>query len=637
MSPRKDSRRYLLWLSLVTAVMACAMAALLVLQIGQGKAIRKSQDEQVDALSYVAFQLDREYLRLRHTMDIAVHGKAPPDLDDLVLRYEIFVSRVTLVRDGPTGNLLHDLPIYEKAMGQLNAFIKVADPVFAATPKAGELDGLMVPLNSMGVDVQELASKASNLVSNQLTAQNGALLAQSNKVVWLALAQLLILLGAAAAIFMRHKRQELERIALEKLTEDLREAKVLAEAANRSKSQFLSNMSHELRTPFNGMLGMLGLLEETPLSSQQTDYIKVAQSSGEHLLSVLNDILDVSALEAGKMAITPAPVALPSLLEEVDALMQTQAHAKNLQLSMLRPPTLPEWVETDAKRLKQMLFNLISNAIKFTEQGSVTVTVQVQPSSADPNLINFSCAVTDTGIGMGPEGVAKLFQRFQQIDDSASRKYTGSGLGLEISRTLARNMGGDISVQSSLGQGSTFTLSLPIKYIAAPADKIASAPVAPASHTHMPAAAQAVKPVPVPAPELAKSADTAPEIDQPRVLVVEDHPVNQKLVGALLKKLQCHATFCDDGQQSLDAMASADYDLVLMDINMPVMDGLTATRGIRAMSGDKAKVPIIVMTADVMNESRQQSLDAGATDFLSKPVNAALFRETVQKYITLPV
>ncbi|TAH13676.1 MAG: response regulator [Curvibacter sp.] len=633
MSPRKDSRRYLLWLSLVTAVMACAMAALLVLQVNQGAAIRKSQAEQVDALSYVAFQLDREYLRLRHTLDIAVNGKAAPDLDNLVLRYDIFVSRIALVRDGPTGSLMHDLPIYNKAMEQLNGFVRLADPIFAKNPvQVSALGGLQEPLNSMGIDVQEFAAKASNLVSNQLTAQNGALLVQSNKVIWLNLAQLLMLLGAAAAIFVRHKRQEQERLALEQLTHELREATVLAESANRSKSQFLSNMSHELRTPFNGMLGMLGLLEETPLSSQQADYIKVAQSSGEHLLSVLNDILDVSALEAGKMAISPAAVCLPQLLDEVDALMQTQAHAKKLQFSVNRPAYMPQWVNTDSKRVKQILFNLINNAIKFTERGSISLAISSTPSSTQPARFDFSCAITDTGIGMSAEGLGKLFQRFQQIDDSTNRKYAGSGLGLEISRTLARNMGGDITVTSTVGQGSTFTLTLPLDSITAPAleRQASSALATPRAQTNPPR--------PTPALATAEPSAPAPTLGaaQPRVLVVEDHPVNQKLVGALLKRFHCHATFCEDGQQSLDTMATADFDLVLMDINMPVMDGLAATRGIRAMPSPKGQVPIIVMTADVMNEARQQSLDAGATDFLSKPVNAALFRETMQKYITLP-
>ncbi|QDL53868.1 ATP-binding protein [Rhodoferax aquaticus] len=633
MSPRKDSRRYLLWLSLVTAVMACAMAALLVLQINQGAAIRKSQAEQVDALSYVAFQLDREYLRLRHMLDVAVNGKAAPDLDNLVLRYDIFVSRIALVRDGPTGGLMHDLPIYDKAMEQLNSFVRLADPIFAKSPlQISDLRSLQEPLNSMGVDVQELAAKASNLVSNQLTAQNGALLAQSNKVIALTLAQLMMLLGAAAAIFVRHKRQEQERLALEKLTHELREANVLAESANRSKSQFLSNMSHELRTPFNGMLGMLGLLEETPLSSQQADYIKVAQSSGEHLLSVLNDILDVSALEAGKMAISPAAVCLPQLLDEVDALMQTQAHAKKLQFHVTRPESMPQWVNTDSKRVKQILFNLINNAIKFTERGSITLAVSSAPSTNRPGQFDFSCAVTDTGIGMSAQGLNKLFQRFQQIDDNANRKYSGSGLGLEISRTLARNMGGDITVTSTVGQGSTFTLTLPLVSIAAPATE-RQAPAVPAAQS-----AQTKPPAPAAALTPPASSTLVQTLDsqQPRVLVVEDHPVNQKLMGALLKRFNCNATFCDDGQQSLEKMEGADFDLVLMDINMPVMDGLTATRGIRAMPSPKGQVPIIVMTADVMNEARQQSLDAGATDFLSKPVNAALFRETMQKYITLP-
>jgi CheY-like chemotaxis protein/nitrogen-specific signal transduction histidine kinase len=395
---------------------------------------------------------------------------------------------------------------------------------------------------------------------------------------------------------------------LEKLTHELNDARIRADDANRGKSQFLANMSHELRTPFNGVMGMLGLLESTPMTPEQADYLLTAQRSAAHLLALLNDILDVSALDAGKMQLKPQPVLLPRLIKDVEVLMRPQALGKGLAFSVVIDPasTPPAtlWVMADPTRLKQILFNLISNAIKFTERGGVTVKVTSRVIGL--NQLHWEVAVRDSGIGMAPQELANLFQRFFQADSGSTRRFGGTGLGLEISQSLAHMLGGGITVRSAQGEGSEFILSLALPVCDPPSEPL--------------------PPRPAPISEL-------PVPRQRRVLVVEDHPINQKLVGVLLTRMGCAVTFADNGQIALDVLGKQEFDLILMDINMPVMDGLAATRAIRAMDGTVSGTPVVVFTADVMNEATERALEAGADDFLGKPVKLDQLRSTVQKYL----
>jgi len=499
------NRRYLLWLAIGTAVLALAMAVLLVLQITQKRAIEKANELRADSITALVFQFEREFLRFRQTLESNVLRNGEPDADNLGLRYDLFLSRLTLLRDNPTTEIITQRPEYLQAMPHVDTLIEHADKVMGATPLTKPaLAKLLEEFNNAGVDVQALSLAANSEIAALLESQEKTMLRQNNQIIWLTLAQLIFLLTAAGALALRQRKQEKERQALEDLTHELREAHFRAEAANRGKSQFLANMSHELRTPFNGMLGMLGLLENTTVTPTQADYIKTAKSSANHLLTLLNDILDVSALEAGKMTLKPEPVQLGSLLNEVDALMRPQATDKGLKFSIVSQAELPHWVLADATRLKQILFNLISNAIKFTEHGSVSVTI-VPRQRTDGN-IGLAFLIKDTGIGMDDHVLSKLFQRFFQVDGGLARKFGGTGLGLEISQTLARLMGGAIEVESTQGKGSLFTLHLPFTLCPAP-----------------PTAA------PAPAPQAAAAAAL-------RVMVVEDHPVNRKFVGILLEK-----------------------------------------------------------------------------------------------------
>jgi signal transduction histidine kinase/DNA-binding response OmpR family regulator len=413
---------------------------------------------------------------------------------------------------------------------------------------------------------------------------------------------------AFAGVAMHHLKQLRERrLALEELAEKLRQSRREAEAASEAKSAFLANMSHEIRTPFHGLMGMLSLLRETGLTARQVDYLRTATESADHLLALLNDILDMSQLEAGRMSLAPAPSDVRALLRDVEALMRPQANAKALSLHFDAAPGVPERVMLDPTRVKQILFNLLSNAIKFSEHGTVVLDVQVRPASsgaageAPAGAVahdggtgqRLQFIVTDTGVGMDAATLDRLFKRFSQGDSSPQRRHGGTGLGLEISRNLARLMHGDITVRSKPGQGSNFTFDMPL--------------------------------VPLPDASLNTTLPRGLGDDGQRplrVLVAEDHPVNRQYLAALLDNLghQCH--FTANGQEAVQAAREQPFDVVLMDLHMPVLDGIGATKAIRALPDrGAATVPIVALTADAFEQTRDRCLVAGMNDFLTKPVS----------------
>lgn len=633
MSTRQENKRYLLWLRLGTLAMAVVMAVLLVLQLTQKQAIRHSSEMRVDSPTALVFQFEREFLRFSQALDSAVNGLNPPDADTLTLRYDIFISRLSLLRENPSTAALLARPEYVKALPLIDQLIARTELALNQTPwSLPVLAGILADFNAMGPDVQALSLSANSMVSRLVEQQEQELLHQNDQIIGLTAAQLVLLLIAAAALVKRQQRLEQERLALEKLTQELRDAKLEADSANRAKGQFLANMSHELRTPFNGILGMLALMADTPLNAQQADYLRTVQGSANHLMTLLNDILDVSAMEAGKLSVNTGPVNLTDLLRDVEALMRPLALSKQLTFTLAVPTPLPSWVQTDSTRLKQILFNLLNNGIKFTAQGEVSLVTQVHTSEQGETGLNF--VVTDTGIGIDDEGVSQLFQRFFQVDGGIARKFGGTGLGLEISQSLAHLMGGRISVHSRLNQGSTFTVYLPL----VPCEAPTTAQAASADATDQPASNRPASLTQhegrAPAAAVASSDGGHPVRAAARVLVVEDHPVNSKFVGVLLSRMGCETVFCENGQQALDQVQKEMFDLILMDVNMPVMDGLTATRAIRALPGAISQAPIIMLTADVMSEARDRALAAGATDLLTKPVQISQFKTTLQNHLT---
>jgi signal transduction histidine kinase/ActR/RegA family two-component response regulator len=610
MPRRASNQRYLLWLALGTAAMAMAMASLLVFELAQKRTLDQTNTIRTDSLTALTFQFEREFLRTRQTLGETLAKGNAADLDALVLRYDIFLSRLTLLRESPSVSLLSPRPEYSRLIPRLEPLVAEIDQALSQRPvNRKTLAHALTELNDLGTDVQALTFAANSEVAHLLEHQAETMGQQNQLIVGLTVAQLVLLLLASGALVVRHKRQEAERLALEQMTEELRDAHFRAEAANRGKSQFLANMSHELRTPFNGLMGMLGLLQSTTVSPLQADYIQTAQESASHLLTLLNDILDLSALESGKLTLKPTVLQLKRLLAEVNALMQPLATSKGLAFQLRSPDAALPTVLVDETRVKQILFNLISNAIKFTAAGQVLVSVSERSRSDE--ILEIVVDVHDTGIGMDASVLSRLFQRFYQVEDSAARQFGGTGLGLEISRSLARMMNGDITVTSMVGEGSTFRVVLRLPMVS-----LAPEPV------RMKAS---------PAPVVVSAMD----VQGLRVLVVEDHPVNQKLVGVLLGRMGCHITYSENGQLALERVQEEAFDLILMDVNMPVMDGLTATRHIRLMLGPVAQTPIVVVTADVMNEAREAALAAGANDFISKPLNVEQLRSIIARYATL--
>lgn len=614
MPARRNNRRYLLWLALGTTFLAAAMAVLLALQVTQQQSIRKSSDLRSDSITALAFQLEREFLRLRQALELHAQSEVPKPLKELRLRSDIFASRFLVMHDTPSTTALHEQRAYMETMPRLEALVTRIDQLLGSdkAPSKKEFQQLVEEFNGLGPDVQELTMAANRHVSTLLEEQESTMLTQSGHIIVLIVAQLVILLLTAAALALRQYRQEKERLALQQLTQSLQAANAAAEEANKGKSQFLANMSHELRTPFNGVLGMLTLLERTRLDSSQREYVHTARHSADHLLSLLNDILDVSAMEAGKMSIHPVPVHLPPLLDGIEKLMRPLAQQKGLGFAMELTNDLPSWVEADGTRLRQIFLNLVTNAIKFSDAGTVIVRVGKDEKAApdQTNTYPLRLDVVDEGIGMDHTTLTKLFERFTQGDASTSRRFGGTGLGLEISRNLARKMGGDIKAHSILGQGSTFTVTLPLALAAPP-----KLPVS-LGQPRTPAASSA-------------------ELAGLDILVADDQMVNRKYMGALLSSMGHVPRFAENGEQAVAEVQKKPPQLVFMDLHMPVMDGFEATRTLRQWPQYKA-LPIVALTADVFAQTREKATEAGMTTLIAKPVSVDTIQSLLSEMFAAP-
>ena len=381
----------------------------------------------------------------------------------------------------------------------------------------------------------------------------------------------------------------------------LEQARANAEAANQAKSQFLATMSHEIRTPLNAVLGLNELMLHSALDSQQRRHAELIGSSGRLLLALINDILDVSRIEAGHMQLTSAPFGVRSAGEGVVALMRERALAKGLALRFEMRPNEDTQLLGDAIRIQQILFNLVGNAIKFTETGTVKVVLAVEPGAgADVTL---RLEVSDTGIGIPASAMPTLFDRFTQADSTTMRRYGGSGLGLAITREIVQLMGGTIDTTSTPGLGSRFAVALPSRLV---------------ERGEPPSAATTASEIAPPRPAL-------------RILVAEDNDVNQILISALLARMGHVVHLVANGALAVEAVRRGDYDLVLMDLQMPGMDGMEATQAIRALDGPRARLPIIAMTANAFEEDRQACLAAGMDDYVAKPIDVDVLARAIAR------
>ncbi|MDX2470910.1 MAG: response regulator [SAR324 cluster bacterium] len=397
----------------------------------------------------------------------------------------------------------------------------------------------------------------------------------------------------------KHK-DELEE-TIDKRTRELDEARRRAEAANDAKSQFLASMSHEIRTPMNAIIGLVDVTLETELSEDQKSWLKIVSSSSYSLLGLINDILDFAKIDAGKLELQAHSCMLKKTVESIFTTMEQQFNAKNLEFKMVIDPNVPEWVLCDELRIRQILINLVGNALKFTHKGEINVSLENISVNPFGDTVTLEVCVSDTGIGIAPEKLNQIFESFSQVHDETGTDYGGTGLGLSISKHLVHLMDGDIWVESVEGQGSKFYFTLTLgKSQAKPNPKIL---------------------------------DELPDIKGVKILLVEDNLINQKLAIAILKKGEAEVKIAVNGKLALTDLALDDFDVVLMDIKMPVMNGWDSALAIR--SGESGvrdpNIPIIAMTANAFDEDKQKCFSVGMNDFLAKPIKKLSLYQAIYK------
>lgn len=459
---------------------------------------------------------------------------------------------------------------------------------------------------------------------------------------------------------IRANNTELHRLAVVKdnALEDLARALDVATAANKAKDEFLATMSHELRTPMNGIIGMTQLLMQSKLDEEQLDAAETVRASAESLLVIVNDVLDFSKLNAGKMELSPVPMDPRVVVKDVENLLRHAANVKGLELAHDVDSEVPELVNADPARLRQILVNLVGNAIKFTHEGHVDVKLHVQGWRDGRVELRFS--VYDTGIGIAEASRARLFQPFSQADGTITRRYSGTGLGLVIARRLTEMMGGRIDFESEAGRGTQFWFTIVVE--PAVVDRSIVRPKPPYAGRKLvarkvkrrepslgPDSVPGLRPTAgaqpsgsllgaqeLPATPAVPTFDPA-RMSGVRVLLVEDNPVNQKVAAKMLDKLGCSVDLAENGAVALERYDSGRYALVLMDLSMPVMDGLEATRLIRLREERTGqRVPIVALTANAMEGDRERCIGAGMDEYLTKPVRAEGLAEVIVRYAPNP-
>ncbi len=542
-----------------------------------------------------AYKLDRDVVQLRNYL-----AQPDADLDGLSLRFELLYSRIHLLGGGEVAEFVDSVPAAVRLLEDLEGQLDDLDRWIAdlETLDAGERQALDERLQLLGNRSERLIIAINGHLADSATAERRQLQRLYALLLVLILAMSLAALLVAVMLFREARDNAAARRDLEALSRELETTARRAESASQAKSEFLATVSHEIRTPLNGVIGMSDLLMDECPAGQARQYAATIHDSAGLLLGLINDLLDFSKVEAGRLELEQRPLALDELLEGTLAMFAPRAEARSVQLVGWLDPGLPARIMTDPGRLRQVLLNLVSNAVKFTESGEVRVAVRREAGEA----IRFE--VADTGCGIPPDQLERIFEPFRQGDASTARRYGGTGLGLAISRRLVEAMGGRLEVASESGVGSRFWCVLPL----VPTRQ-----------------ATTVEPVP--------SRPRWVALEGARLLVVEDNPVNQRVAAAMLERLGCRVTVAESGAAALELLRHRRFELIFMDVQMPGMDGLEVTRRLRQRHGWAAEVPVVAMTAGGPGGEQARCLAAGMNGYLTKPLLQETLLEVLNRHL----